>query len=139
MLGGVRIEYDRGLAGHSDGDAVLHAVIDAMFGASGHGDIGDNFPDTDERWKNADSAAILTEAVGILGEMGFAVTNCDVTVVAEKPRLAEYKPQMRDRIAILLGLDTLDVSVKAKTAEGMGPIGAGEGLAAFAVVMVEET
>ena len=139
MLGGVRIKHNLGLAGHSDGDAVLHAVIDAMLGAAGLGDIGEHFPDTDEKWKDADSAKTLIEAVGELAGMGMAVTNCDVTIVTEMPKLSAYKIPMRERIADLLGLDISVVSVKAKTAEGMGPIGSSEGLAAFAVVMVEET
>ena len=138
MLGGVRIEYDRGLVGHSDGDAALHAVIDAMLGAAGLGDIGEFFPDTDEKNKNADSSVMLVNVLGELAQMGMAVTNCDVSIVTEAPKLSEYKMPMRERIAELLGLDISVVSVKAKTAEGMGSIGAGEGLAAFAVVMVEE-
>ncbi len=138
MLGGVRIEHDLGLAGHSDADAAMHAVIDAMLGAAGLGDIGEVFPDTDEKWKDADSAKMLIEAVGELAQMGMAVTNCDITIITEAPKLSAYKMPMRERIADLLGLDISVVAVKAKTAEGMGPIGSGEGLAAFAVVMVEE-
>ncbi len=138
MLGGVRIKHDLGLAGHSDADAVMHAVIDAMLGAAGLSDIGEFFPDTNKKWKNADSAKMLVEAVGELAGIGMAVTNCDVTIVTEAPKLSKYKIPMRERIADLLGLDISVVAIKAKTAEGMGPIGAGEGLAAFAVVMVEE-
>ena len=138
MLGGVRIEHDRGLVGHSDGDAALHAVIDAMLGAAGLGDIGEFFPDTDKKWKDADSGRMLVEVLGELAQMGMTVANCDVTIVTEKPKLSEYKIPMRERIADLLGLDISVVSVKAKTAEGMGHIGAGEGLAAFAAVILEE-
>jgi len=138
VLGGVRVEHDRGLAGHSDGDAALHALIDALFAAAGLGDIGEHFPDTDPRWKDADSAALLSEAMAELAQMGWEVVNCDVTIVAEAPRLGSYKEPMRQRIADLLGMDASAVSVKAKTAEGMGLVGAGEGLAAFAVVLLEE-
>ena len=138
MLGGVRIKHDLGLAGHSDADAVLHAVIDAMLGAAGLGDIGEFFPDTDKKWKDAGSTKMLVEVLGELAQMGMAVVNCDVTIVTEAPKLSAYKMPMRERLADLLGLDISVVAVKAKTAEGMGPIGAGEGLVAFAVVMVEE-
>ncbi len=138
MLGGVRIEHDRGLAGHSDADAALHAVIDAMLGAAGLGDIGEFFPDTAKKNKNADSGVMLVDVLGEIAQMGMEVVNCDVTIVAEAPKLTKYKMPMRERIADLLGLDISVVSVKAKTAEGMGLIGAGEGLAAFAVVLLEE-
>ena len=138
MLGGVRIEHDRGLAGHSDADAALHAVIDAMLGAAGLGDIGEFFPDTDKKNKNADSEIMLVSVLGEISQMGMEVVNCDVTIVAEAPKLTKYKMPMRERIADLLGLDISVVSVKAKTAEGMGLIGEGEGLAAFAVVLLEE-
>ena len=138
MLAGVQVEHDRGLAGHSDGDAPLHALIDAMFAAAGLEDIGEHYPDTDPKWTDASGAALLSEAVTELAQMGWAVSNCDVTIVTEAPQLGKHKPQMRERVADLLGLDTSAVAVKAKTAEGMGPIGAGEGLAAFAVVLLEE-
>ncbi len=138
MLGGVHIEHDRGLAGHSDGDAAVHALIDAMFGGIGIGDIGEHFPDTDAKWAGADGARLLTEATVLVADMGWSVVNADVTVVAEAPRLGPHKHAMRQRIADLLGLDVSFVCVKAKTAEAMGPIGAGEGLAAFAVVLLEE-
>jgi 2-C-methyl-D-erythritol 2,4-cyclodiphosphate synthase len=138
MLAGVRVEHDRGLAGHSDGDAAIHAVIDAMLGAAGLGDIGDHFPDTDPKWKNADGAAMLSEVLAILSQMQWLMVNCDVIIVTEAPLLTPYKPAMRERLADLLGMDVTQVSVKAKTNEGMGAIGAGEGLAAFAVVMLSE-
>ncbi len=137
-LGGVAIEHDRGLAGHSDGDAVMHALIDAMFGPAGVGDIGEQFPDTDEKWKDADGSLLLSEALNLVLQMGWAPLNCDVTIVTEQPNLGPHKPAMREKIADLLGLDFTAVGIKAKTAEGMGPIGAGEGLAAFAVVLMEE-
>jgi 2-C-methyl-D-erythritol 2,4-cyclodiphosphate synthase len=136
-LGGVLVEHPQGLLGHSDGDAALHALIDAMLGAAGLGDIGEHFPDTEARWKDADSAMLLGEAVGLLLQMGWSVVNCDITIICQAPRLGAYKMAMRERIADQLGLDPQAVSVKAKTAEGMGFCGAGEGLAAFAVVLLE--
>ena len=139
MLAGVRVEHDRGLAGHSDGDAALHALIDAMLGAAAMGDIGEIFPDTDPRWADANSGEMLMQVVNQLAEMGWGLVNCDLTIVAEEPRLGEYKDAMRERVADLLGADSVSVAIKAKTAEGMGLIGAGEGLAAFAVVMIEDT
>jgi len=138
MLAGVRVPSEKGLAGHSDGDAALHALIDALFAAAGLADIGDHFPPTDPRWKDIRSSELVTDAFAEVTEMGWSVVNCDVTIVTEKPRLTEHKAIMRERIADLLGLETSAVAVKAKTAEGMGPIGAGEGLAAFAVVLLEE-
>lgn len=138
MLAGVQVPHDKGLAGHSDGDAALHALIDALFAAAGLADIGDHFPPTDPQWKNVRSAEMVTEAFSEVTEMGWSVVNCDVTIVTEEPSLKEHKATMRERVADLLGLDATAVSVKAKTAEGMGPIGAGEGLAAFAVVLLEE-
>ncbi len=137
-LCGVPIEHDRGLSGHSDGDAPLHALIDAMLAASGMGDIGDYFPDTEKKWKNADSSWMLSEAMQIVLQAGWAPVNCDLTIVTEAPKLKPQRARMRERIADLLGLDSTSVSVKAKTAEGMGPIGAGEGLAAWAIVLMEE-
>jgi len=137
-LCGITVEHDRGLGGHSDGDAPMHAVIDAMLGAAGVGDIGELFPDTDDRWKGADGTTLLFEAMNVVLTAGWAPVNCDVTIITELPRLEKDKQAMRERIADLLGLDGSSVSVKAKTADGMGPIGAGEGLAAFAVVLMEE-
>ena len=138
MLGGIRIEHDKGLAGHSDADAVLHALIDAMLGAAGLGDIGEFFPDTDEKWKDADSVTMIVNTLNEIALLGYSVASCDITVIAEQPKLQPYKLKMRERISEILGLETSAVSVKAKTAEGMGLIGAGEGLAAFAVVVLEE-
>lgn len=136
-LGGVPVEHPQGLLGHSDGDAALHALIDAMFGAAGLGDIGEQFPDTDPRWKDADSAVLLGEALALLVQMGWSVVNCDITIICQAPRLSAYKAAMRERIADQLGLEPQAVSVKAKTAEGMGFCGTGEGLAAYAVVLLE--
>ena len=139
MLGGVRIDFDRGLAGHSDADAVLHAIADAILGAVAAGDIGELFPDTDDQWAGADSAVFVSRAVELAARDGYAVVNCDVTVLAEAPRLGPYKQKMSERIAALLGTPPQAVSVKAKTNEQMGAIGRAEGLAALAVVLVEKT
>jgi len=139
VLGGVRIAHAFGLAGHSDADAVLHAVIDALLGAAGLGDIGEHFPDSDERFRGADSAALTAHAVGLVSAAGLRVGNCDVTVVTELPKLGPHKQAMRERIAALLHVEPDRVSVKAKTNEKMGPIGQGEGMAAMAVVLLEET
>ena len=134
VLGGVEIPHESGLAGHSDGDAALHAITDAILGALALGDIGEHFPPCDPQWSGADSGRFLAHAVALAGERGWRVANCDVTVLAERPRLSEHKEMMRQRIAGLLGIDAETVSVKAKTNEGMGWIGRGEGLATLAVV-----
>ena len=136
ILGGVRIDGSPGLSGHSDADAVLHAVTDAILGAVGAGDIGELFPDTDKRFAGAGSDTFVTAAMKIAGEKGYAPMNCDITVIAEQPRLTKHKPAMRERIAELLGLDVGAVSVKAKTNETMGFVGRGEGLAAIAAIMM---
>ena len=138
LLAGVRVPHAHGLAGHSDGDAALHAVIDALLGAAGVGDIGEQFPDTDPRFKGADSADLLTEALALVAQMGWQPVNCDVTIVTEAPKLSPFKQPMRERISDLLGLDPIAVSVKAKTNEGMGAVGRGEGIVAFAIVLVED-
>jgi len=136
VLGGVTVEHDRGLAGHSDGDAALHAITDAVLGAAAAGDIGEHFPDTDPRWAGADSAALLAHAVALAAERGLRPVNCDVTILAEAPKLSAYKPKMQRRIAERLGVGVDAVSVKAKTNEAMGFVGRGEGIAAMAVVML---
>jgi 2-C-methyl-D-erythritol 4-phosphate cytidylyltransferase/2-C-methyl-D-erythritol 2,4-cyclodiphosphate synthase len=138
VLGGVRIEHDRGLAGHSDGDAVLHALTDALLGAVAAGDIGEHFPDDDPRWAGADSAAVVAHAVALVHEAGARVANCDVTVLAEEPKLKPWKPAMQNRIAELLGVASSAVCVKAKTNEGMGFVGRAEGVAAIAAVLLTE-
>lgn len=137
ILGGVRIDHALGLAGHSDADAALHAITDALLGALGAGDIGECFPDTDPRWKDADSAAFVREAVRRADDAGCAVTGCDLTILAEAPKLSPYKDEMRKSIARLLDVEPEAVAVKAKTNEGMGWVGRGEGLAALAVVTLE--
>ena len=136
VLGGVRLDHPQGLAGHSDADALLHAVTDAVLGALAAGDIGEHFPDTDPRHENADSAAFLQAACRLAAERGCRVVNCDATVLAEAPRLGPHKRAIRRRLAELLGVGEGDVSVKAKTNEGMGPVGRGEGIACMAVVLL---
>jgi 2-C-methyl-D-erythritol 2,4-cyclodiphosphate synthase len=133
VLGGVRVEHEVGLAGHSDADVLTHAVIDAVLGGAGLGDIGDHFPDTDERWRGADSIALLRHVAGLIGEAGLRVVNVDATVVLEAPKLGRHKAQMRERLAAALGIDAARVNVKATTGEGMGFVGRREGAAALAV------
>jgi len=137
-LAGVVIPHDTGLTGHSDGDAVAHAVTDALLGAAALGDIGQLFPDTDARWRGADSMVLLETAYARVRAAGFAVVNVDVTVIAQRPRLAPHVPAMRERLAGLLGVATERVSVKATTTEGLGFTGRAEGIAAQAVVLLEE-
>jgi 2-C-methyl-D-erythritol 2,4-cyclodiphosphate synthase len=135
-LGGIQVPYTHGLAGHSDGDAVLHAVVDALLGAAALGDIGTHFPDSDPQWKGVDSARLARETVRLLAELGLAPAQVDVTVVVERPKLAPYIPAMREATAKALGLPADAVSIKAKTNEGMGWIGRGEGLGVIAVATV---
>ena len=138
MLGGLRVKHDKGLAGHSDADAVLHAVTDAVLGALAAGDIGELFPDSDPKWAGANSAAFVRHAAELAERDGMRVGNCDVTVLAEAPKLGPLKKAMAARIAELLACPAERVSVKAKTNEQMGFVGRGEGIAAVAVVMLEE-
>ena len=137
VLGGIRIEHDRGLTGHSDADAVLHAITDAILGALGAGDIGEAFPDTDARWRSADSAVFVQHARALAERAKMRIANCDVTIITEEPKLKAHKPAMKRRVAELLGIAEERVSIKAKTNEGMGWIGKGDGLAAIAVVLLE--
>ncbi len=136
VLGGVTIPHDKGLLGHSDADALLHAITDALLGAAGLGDIGRHFPDTDERFRGADSAVILAEAVRRVRERGWQVVNLDSTVIAQAPKLAPHIEAMRARIAQVLAIDAAQVNVKAKTAEKMGPVGEGRSIEARAVVLL---
>jgi 2-C-methyl-D-erythritol 2,4-cyclodiphosphate synthase len=137
VLGGVEIPgAERGLAGHSDADALTHAVIDALLGAAGLGDIGLHFPDTDARWRDADSLELLREVCGFLGDHGWAVAHVDSTVICESPKLAPHRDAMRARLAEAIGIAPLDVNVKFTTNEGMGFLGRGEGLAALASATV---
>jgi 2-C-methyl-D-erythritol 2,4-cyclodiphosphate synthase len=139
ILGGVEIPYEAGLAGHSDADVLTHAVIDALLGAAALGDIGQHFPDTDPRFKDADSLDLLRAVVNDLSERGFAIGNVDATVMLERPRLAPYRDAIRDSLAGALGLAADAVCVKATTGERMGFVGRGEGAAALAVATLERT
>ena len=138
VLGGVELAHDRGLAGHSDADALTHAIIDALLGACALGDIGQHFPDTDPAYAGADSLQLLSAAVALLASAGFAVVNVDATVVIEQPRLAPFRERMRANLAGALGLGIDVVSVKATRGEGMGFVGREEGVAALAVATVTE-
>ena len=133
VLGGVLIAGPDGLVGHSDADVVLHAVIDALLGAAGLGDIGEQFPDSDPAYAGADSGELLARVLDKVKAAGYAVVNVDTTIVAERPRLSEYKEAMRRRLAGLLGVTEQAVSIKAKTNEGLGEIGAGKAIACYAV------
>ncbi|HZU76325.1 MAG TPA: 2-C-methyl-D-erythritol 2,4-cyclodiphosphate synthase [Dehalococcoidia bacterium] len=137
VLGGVEIPWHPGPEGHSDGDALLHAIIDALLGAAALGDIGAFFPPSDPRWRDADSAALLGEVAARLDVEGWRVENVDSTVVLERPKLAPHLAAMRARIAAVLGVALDRVSVKAKTNEGLGAIGAGDAVAAQAVALIE--
>ena len=136
VLGGVHLPGERGLAGHSDADVVAHAIADALLGAGGLGDLGRHFPDTDPAWAGADSLAILAGAVRLLAGAGWSVGNVDCTVVLEAPKLAPHREQMVTNLAAAVGAD---VSVKATRAEGLGAIGRGEGVACWAVALVERS
>jgi 2-C-methyl-D-erythritol 2,4-cyclodiphosphate synthase len=138
ILAGVDIPHEEGLAGHSDADVLTHAVIDALLGAAALGDIGQHFPDTDERFRDADSLELLRTVVVYLGERGFAIGNVDATVVLERPKLAPYRDAIRDGLAGALGLPAGAVNVKATTGEGIGFVGRGEGAAALAVATLEQ-
>jgi 2-C-methyl-D-erythritol 2,4-cyclodiphosphate synthase len=137
-LGGVIVPYERGLAGHSDADVLLHAITDALLGAAGLGDIGTHFPPTDPAFKNADSRVLLQLAAGRVRAAGWQVGNIDSTIVAERPRLAPHIPAIRASIASVLELAEAQVSIKAKTTEGLGFTGTGEGMAAYAVALLEQ-
>ena len=136
VLAGVPFDHELGLAGHSDADVVFHAVTDAVLGAVAAGDIGEHFPDSDPRWAGAGSGQFLLEAVRLAREAGYDVCNCDVTVLAERPRLGAHKSGMRANLAGALGCEAAAVSVKAKTNEQMGAVGRGEGISAQAVVLL---
>jgi 2-C-methyl-D-erythritol 2,4-cyclodiphosphate synthase len=136
LIGGVEIPFDRGLMGHSDADVLLHAITDALLGAAGLGDIGRHFPDTDKRFKGADSIVLLTEAARRVREQGLQIGNIDSTVIAQAPKLAPYIEAMRARIAMALDLAPAQVNVKAKTAEKLGPVGQGLAIEARAIVLL---
>jgi 2-C-methyl-D-erythritol 2,4-cyclodiphosphate synthase len=136
VLGGVTIPHTHGLAGHSDADALAHAITDALLGAAALGDIGRHFPDSDERFRGADSLRLLAEAARRVREAGFELGNVDSTIVAQAPKLAPHIEAMRERLAQVLGIDIARVNVKAKTAEKMGPVGRGESIEARAVCLL---
>lgn len=138
ILGGVKIPYDLGLDGHSDADVLLHAVMDALLGAAGLGDIGRHFPDTDPKYKGISSMLLLREVGEKIRTAGFAVGNIDVTMIAQKPKLKDFIPQMQENIASALGVDPGRVNVKATTEEHLGFTGTGEGMACHAVCLLEE-
>ena len=138
VVGGVEVpNAERGLAGHSDADVLAHAVIDALLGAVGLGDIGQHYPDTDERWRDADSLELLREVCGFLADHGWTVRHLDATVICEAPKLEPVRDKIRARLAEAVGIATLEVNVKFTTNEGMGFLGRGEGMAALAVATTE--
>jgi 2-C-methyl-D-erythritol 2,4-cyclodiphosphate synthase len=137
ILGGVDVPFERGALGHSDADVLAHAISDALLGAAALGDLGAHFPDTDERWKNADSMELLHHCAAEVHREGYRVQNVDATIVVQLPKLAPYIMRMRENLAGRLGLSLRQVSVKAKTSEGMGYTGDGSGIAAFAVALLE--
>lgn len=136
LLGGVLVPFEKGLHGHSDGDVLLHAIGDALCGAAGLPDIGQLFPDTDMQWKGADSRELLKEIARRVQEAGFEVGNVDAILIAQQPKISPFVQQMRESIAEVLGLSTPDVNVRGKTAENMGALGAGEGMACHAVCLL---
>lgn len=138
ILGGVDIPFEKGLLGHSDADVLLHAITDALFGAAALGDIGSHFPDTDPRYKGADSLKLLEACGRELAEHGWQIGNIDATIVAQRPKLLPYVPQMRENIARVLKITAEQVSLKGKTEEGLGFTGTGEGMAVHAVCLIEK-
>ena len=139
VLGGVTIPHPRGLAGHSDADVVCHAATDAILGAVGLGDIGRHFPDTDARWKDANSLDLLARAAVLVREQGYEVGNVDVTVILERPKIRDHIGAMRASVAAALGVEVSRVSIKGKTNEGIGALGRGEAIAAHAVALLQST
>lgn len=137
MLGGVHIPHPAGLRGHSDADVLIHAVIDALLGAAALGDIGSHFPDTDEKWRGADSARLLEAVAKEIADAGYAVSNIDATVICETPKLRPHVDEIRKRLAALLGIEVSQVSVKGKTNEKMDDVGAGIGIEAHCVALLE--
>ncbi len=138
VLGGVEVPFERGLLGHSDADVLTHAVMDALLGAAALGDIGQHFPDHDPAYAGADSLVLLDQVTVLLAERGWSVGNVDATVIAQRPKLASYIPQMRANLARRMGVELEQVNVKATTEEGLGFTGGGEGIAAHAVVLLEK-
>src|SRR5262245_2995549 len=139
ILGGIRVEHPRGLAGHSDADVLLHALTDALLGAAGLGDIGDLYPDTDPKWHNADSRLFLRETLERLNRAGWSVVNVDVIISAQEPKLGPFKAGIRAALAVLLGIPLDCVNVKAKTGERVGHIGRAEAIACQVVALIDKT
>jgi 2-C-methyl-D-erythritol 2,4-cyclodiphosphate synthase len=137
ILAGVRVPFERGALGHSDADVVAHALADALLGAAALGDLGGRFPDTDPRWKDADSMELLARCAADVREAGYAIVNVDATILVDRPKLAPFIAQMRENVAATLALGVDSVGLKAKTSEGMGYTGDGSGIAAYAVALVE--
>ena len=137
-LGGINVPFDKGLFGHSDADVLLHAVIDALLGAAALGDIGEFFPDTDKKYKDASSAALLEKAAGLIKQKGYSINNIDAVIVLERPKLAGFKKKMAENVARILNIPKNKVNVKAKTNEGLGWIGKGKAIAAYAVAALRE-
>lgn len=137
ILGGVEIPYEKGLLGHSDADCLVHAIMDAILGAVAMGDIGQHFPDTDPKFKGADSMVLMAEVLRLISEKGYVVGNVDATIIAQKPKMAPYLPEMKKRIAEVLQITEDSVNVKATTEEGLGFTGSGEGIACQAVVLLD--
>lgn len=137
IIGGVKVPYPKGLKGHSDADVLLHAVCDALLGAVGKGDIGSYFPDSDPKWKDAPSRTFVEKAMELVKTQGLTVSNLDLVVVAEEPRLGPFRESIRSSIAQSLGIKEAQVNLKAKTMEALGPIGEGQAIAAYAVVLLE--
>lgn len=137
VLGGAEIPYEKGLLGHSDADVLIHAIMDSLLGAAGLGDIGMHFPDTSEKYKDANSMDLLSQTVGIIKEKGFKIINIDSVIVAQRPKLAPYLPEMKKNIAKTCGIDETFVNIKATTEEGLGFTGRGEGIAAYAVCLID--
>ena len=136
IIGGVEIPYEKGLLGHSDADVLLHAISDALLGAAALGDIGKHFPDTDEKWKGADSLKLLEQVGNMLEEKLYFIENIDATIIAQRPKLAPHIPTMRDNLAMRMGVEPGQVNVKATTEEKLGFTGSGEGMAAHAVCLL---
>jgi 2-C-methyl-D-erythritol 2,4-cyclodiphosphate synthase len=137
IVGGVRIPHETGLLGHSDADVLVHAIMDALIGALGKGDIGKHFPDTDERFKGADSMGLLSYVKRMLEEDGYSVINIDCVIIAQKPKMAPFIPQMKSRVAEVLGMDEADINIKATTEEGLGFTGALLGISSQAVALID--
>jgi 2-C-methyl-D-erythritol 2,4-cyclodiphosphate synthase len=139
ILGGVEIPFERGLEGHSDGDALLHAVADAILGAIGAGDLGRHFPSSDERWRGIGSGEILSQVADRMSEAGYSIANLDATIIAQAPRLAPHQKAMQENLVGLLRAEPERINLKLTSTDGLGSIGRGEGIAALAVVLLDET